>query len=90
MVHVRAPGGGDQPDEGRRFEITGAQVSAVFVDAGSLCVRVFNPTDHSCVVEAPSREGWIMDLQGRPVERFAQRVTLGPCRLATLRFDPTR
>lgn len=90
MVHVRAPGGGDQPDEGRQFEITGAQVSAVFVDAGSLCARVFNPTDHSCVVEAPSREGWIMDLQGRPVERFAQRVTLGPWRLATLRFDPTR
>jgi hypothetical protein len=87
LVVTRAPGGGLRPDSGQALLVAGAEVSAVLREAGQLVVRVFNPTASDTTVELAAREGWLLDLRGRPIERFEGSLTLGPCRIATIQLS---
>ncbi|MGH8985966.1 MAG: glycosyl hydrolase-related protein, partial [Acidimicrobiia bacterium] len=76
---------------GQALAVRGVQVSAVRREPGGLVVRVFNPSQASATAEvdrdgAPVT-GWVVDLVGRPLERFEGSVALRPWRLATLRLD---
>jgi hypothetical protein len=59
----------------------------VFREAGHLVVRVFNPTRSETTVDLPGREGWLLDLRGRPIEPFHESFTLGPWRIATAQLS---
>jgi hypothetical protein len=81
-------GRGDVASTGQALSVTGAEVSAVLREAGSLVVRVFNPTDDATTVTVDGRRGWTTDLRGRPIAPFANTVDLAPQAIATLRLDP--
>jgi hypothetical protein len=83
---TRAPGGGTRPARGQALEIHGAQVSTVRREAGTLTVRVFNPTDAPTTVELPGRQGWLVDLRGAPVAPFEGAFPLAPHAIATARL----
>jgi hypothetical protein len=60
-------------------------------EPGGLVVRVFKPTGEDADAEverdgAPAT-GWIVDLIGRPRDRFEGTITLRGSELATLRLD---
>jgi hypothetical protein len=87
FVVTQAKGGGPRPPQGGGLRVEGAEVSAVLRDAGRLTVRVFNPTDEPVTVRVAEHEGWLMDLRGRPVERFDQEFELAPWRIATAQLS---
>jgi hypothetical protein len=77
-------GSGSVPSDGQHLSVTGAEVSALYRDAGALHLRVFNPTDDEVTVTVDGRRGWLVDLRGRPVVPFEQTVPLAPHQIATL------
>ncbi|MHB8467184.1 MAG: glycoside hydrolase family 38 N-terminal domain-containing protein, partial [Acidimicrobiales bacterium] len=89
LMTARAPGGGSiSASSGRGLVVEGAEVSAVQRDGHSLVVRMFNPTAEPVLARIAGRTGWIVDLRGRPLAPFEERVALGPCQIATLRLAP--
>ena len=77
-------GQGTEPGDGRHLAVTGAEVSALYREAGAIVLRVFNPTDEPTTVTVDGRQGWRVDLRGRPVAPFEQTVDLAPHQIATL------
>ncbi|MDA8380058.1 MAG: alpha-mannosidase [Actinomycetota bacterium] len=85
---VDSLGGGTREPTGSELTVTGAEVTAVRRadgDGDDLEVRVFNSSGQPSEVEVPGRSGWVVDLLGRPVTPFSQRLTLGAWKIATLR-----
>ena len=80
---VTQAGGGSAPTDGEALRITGAEVSAVVRVGGALHVRVFNPTADAATVRVDGRQGWLVDLRGRPLEPFEGSFTLRPWGIAT-------
>jgi mannosylglycerate hydrolase len=71
--------------EGSALTVRGAEVSAVRRNAaGQLEVRVFNPTSAPATCELPGRQGWTVDLRGRPLDAWEGQVPLRPWQIATL------
>ena len=83
---VEAPGGGDRPDRGSALTVEGAEVSALQRVAGSLEVRVFNPSADPAVVRIGGHTGWLVDLRGRAMEPFDESFPLRPWGIATARL----
>ena len=83
LIVTKASGGGDRADRGTDLTVEGVEVSAVLRDGGQLIVRVFNPTDADTTVRIAGRHGWLLDLRGRPIERFDGSFVLAPWRIAT-------
>ena len=91
FVSLRAATGGagldhaSSPTTGSALEVSGAEVSAMRrTPAGGIEVRVFNPTASPASCALPGRRGWVVDLRGRPLGPFEERVELGPWQIATL------
>ncbi|MFZ6004750.1 MAG: alpha-mannosidase [Actinomycetota bacterium] len=80
---VTRAGNGSQPGSGQALSVSGAEVSAVVRDAGSIHVRVFNPTDRDATVAIDGQRGWLLDLRGRPLRPFEGAFSLGPWQIAT-------
>ena len=72
------------PLSGSALEVHGAEVSAVLRDNGGLRVRVLNPSDQPTTVTFPGRQGWLIDLRGRPVEPFEEAFELRPWGVVTV------
>jgi alpha-mannosidase len=92
LARVRTPGTGHRPPTGRPLRVRGAVTSAVHREPGGLVVRVYNPGASETTVdverdEAPAR-GWLVDLRGRPLERFEGSFALRAAGIATVRLDP--
>jgi hypothetical protein len=87
FVVTRAPGGGTRERSGTALRVEGAEVSAVLRERGHLVVRVFNPTDRAGTVRVADRRGWLLDLRGRPLERFEGSFELAPWRIDTAQLD---
>jgi len=81
-----APGGGDRPPEGAALRVEGAEVSALRREGGVLELRVFNATAAETVVEVDGRQGWLVDLRGRPLEPFDGSFALRAWAIATARL----
>ena len=75
---------GPVPGDGRHLSITGAEVSSVHREGGSLVVRIFNPTPEGSTVTVGGRHGWQVDLRGRPVAPFDEHLTVAPHQITTL------
>ncbi len=84
---VTSLGGGWRPPVGGALGVRGAEVTAVRREHGMLEVRVFNPTDHAATVEFDDASGWLVDLRGRPLERFDSSFVLRPFGIATVRLS---
>lgn len=69
---------------GQALSVDGAEVSAIVREAGVLHVRLFNPRPTPSTVSLEGRQGWLVDLRGRPMEPFEGSVELGPWQIATL------
>jgi hypothetical protein len=84
------PGAGDTgetadlPASGSALTVEGAEVSAVRREGGGLRVRVVNPTAETATVSLPGRQGWLVDLRGRPICAFETAFELRPWGIATL------
>jgi alpha-mannosidase len=82
---------GSAPPTGRPLRVEGAVVSAVTRDAGGLVVRVFNPLATAVEVrverDSTPATGWLIDLLGRPEERFQAAFQLRAAGIATVRLD---
>ncbi len=89
LVALPRRGGEARADRDQALDITGAEVSAVRRVDGMLEVRVFNPGAEPTRVSLAGRQGWIVDLRGRTLDRFDHHVDLAPGRIATLRLEPT-
>ena len=75
-------------ERGQALAISGAEVSALRrAPGGGLELRVFNPSAETSTVTTRGRSGWLVDLRGRPVERFDGGFDLGPWRIATAMLD---
>jgi hypothetical protein len=85
---VTAPGGGTREDAGSFLEVDGAQVSSLQVVDGLVEVRVFNPRSTPCTVSVAGRRGWEVDLRGRLLATFEERLELRPHGIATVRLAP--
>jgi hypothetical protein len=83
---VDSPGGGSRPPSGSELDISGAEVSAVYRQAGELEVRVFNPRPEPTTVSITGRAGWLVDLRGRPQAPFDGSFELRGFGLATARL----
>jgi hypothetical protein len=81
-------GRGEVADTGQVLSVSGAEVSALLREAGSLVLRLFNPTDAPTTAAVDGRRGWTVDLRGRPLEPFEGTVELGPHGIISLRLDP--
>jgi mannosylglycerate hydrolase len=81
-------GSGDRPAHGCLLAVSGAEVSALQRVAGSLEIRVFNPSEQDTMVRVEGRSGWLVDLRGRPSEPFDGAFPLRPWGLATARLRP--
>ncbi len=75
--------GASGPSDGQALSVTGAVVSAITREAGSLHVRVFNPTERPTTVVIDGHRGWLLDLRGRPQRAFEDRFELDPWQIAT-------
>ncbi|MGH9209368.1 MAG: hypothetical protein ACRD2C_01655 [Acidimicrobiales bacterium] len=75
---------GRLPASGTQLTIAGAEVSAVRREGGGLRVRVFNPGPAPTIVTVAGRQGWLVDLRGRPLEPFDERFELRAWGIATL------
>ncbi len=84
LLVANGEGQGSRPDRGQALSVTGAEVSAVVRDGGALLVRVFNPTDQATTVRLEGRQGWLIDLRGRPLEPFEDGFPLAPHQIATV------
>jgi alpha-mannosidase len=84
---VHATGGGPLGRVGSRLSISGAEVSAVRRVEGGIEIRVFNPADEPATVGVPGHSGVLVDLRGRPLERWDQSFAVRPWGMATLRLD---
>ncbi len=82
---VHAPGGGGRAPAGSALGVDGGVVSSLRRVPGGVELRVFNPTDHPVDVTVPGREGWLVDLLGRPVTSFAGTFPLRPHGIVTAR-----
>jgi mannosylglycerate hydrolase len=69
--------------EGQALSVDGAEVSAIVREAGTLHLRVFNPSAMATTVHVTDRRGWILDLRGRPQRAFEGHFELGPWEIAT-------
>jgi hypothetical protein len=87
LVVVHSAGGGPLADKGSRLSLSAPQVSSLRRVAGALEVRVFNPGPDPAVVSVPGHSGWLVDLRGRPLRRWAGSFELGPSAFATARLD---
>jgi alpha-mannosidase len=83
---VPSLGGGARTAVGSAFEVFGARVSSLRRHDGLLELRVFNPSDVVAEVSLPGRQGWLIDLRGKPLQAFEDTVTLAPQEFATLRL----
>ncbi len=83
---VAAPGGGTRQRAGTGLTVTGAEVSSVQRQGGTLEVRVFNPRPTPTTVSIPGRAGWLVDLRGYPQCPFEGSFELRPFGLATTRL----
>ena len=86
LLIATASGGGEADDSGTALTVEGAEVSAVRRVAGGLEVRVFNPRAETTRVRFDGRQGWRVDLRGRPVEPFDGSIDLGPFAISTVRL----
>ncbi|MGI8686162.1 MAG: alpha-mannosidase, partial [Acidimicrobiales bacterium] len=86
LLVVQADGGGNGPATGTALCVEGAEVSALQRVAGSLELRVFNPTSVPTTVRIDGHTGWLVDLRGRPVKSFDGEFDLGPWAIATARL----
>jgi mannosylglycerate hydrolase len=84
---VVGAGPSDAAPSGTALSVTGAEVSAVRREGGTLEVRVFNPTDRATTVAVDGRSGWLVDLRGRHVGPFDGSFALGPWGIATARLS---
>jgi alpha-mannosidase len=83
LLVTRASGGSTEPN-GQALAVHGGEVSSLRrTPAGALEVRVFNPTPDPAAVTIEGRDGWLVDLRGRPIEAFAERFDLAPWQIAT-------
>ncbi len=81
-------GGGTRPlSAGSHLAVAGAEVSSLRRVSGGLELRVFNPTDDPTRVVLDGRSGWLVDLLGRPLERWTDGFPLRPWGIATARLD---
>jgi hypothetical protein len=85
---VDAPGGGTLEAAGSHLGVGGAEVSALYRNAGALELRVFNPSAETTTVEIAGRSGWLIDLRGLPLAPFDGAFELRPWGIATARLDP--
>ena len=76
--------GVSRPVIGSALEIHGAEVSAVVRESAGLRVRVVNPTPEPTTVHLPGRQGWLVDLRGRPLHPFEESFDLAPWAFTTL------
>jgi mannosylglycerate hydrolase len=76
-------GDADLPAAGSALVVDGAVVSAVVREGGALTVRVFNPRAEPAEVRIDGRQGWLVDLRGRPATPFEGSFTLRPWGIAT-------
>jgi hypothetical protein len=88
LLTVDATGAGTLPTEGSHLAVSGAEVSSLRRVGPSLELRVFNPTDEATIVRVEGRNGWLVDLRGRPVEAWDGEFALRPWGIATARFGP--
>src|SRR6202022_1360165 len=84
VVHGR--GTGALPPLGTLLTVTGAEVSALRRVAGSLELRVFNPSERGTMGRVDGRSGGLVDLRGRPSKPFEGSFGLGPWAIATARL----
>jgi hypothetical protein len=84
---VPASGTGPLAASGSRLTVRGAEVSALRRVDGAIEVRVHNPAEHPAAVAIPGHAGWIIDLRGRPLERWEGGFSLRPWGIATVRLD---
>ncbi len=84
---VTTAGGGDLPSTGNHLRVSGAEVSALRRVGGALELRVFNPGDAPTLVGVENRSGWVVDLRGRPSERWKGSFPLRARGIATVRLD---
>ncbi|MGY6499282.1 MAG: glycoside hydrolase family 38 N-terminal domain-containing protein [Acidimicrobiales bacterium] len=87
LLVANGRGTGSVPSRVHWLDLRGAEVSAVDASGPSCTVRVFNPGGAPTTVEVPGRSGWVLDLAGRAVAPFQDRVELAPHRIATLSFS---
>jgi hypothetical protein len=84
---VAGSGTGPLRASGSRLVVRGAEVSALRRVDGAIELRFFNPADRTADVEVPGHAGWLVDLRGQPVERWAGEFALRPWGIATARLD---
>jgi alpha-mannosidase len=86
---VEASGTGRLPASGTRLLVRGAEVSALHRRAGdgAIEVRLFNPADKPATAEIPGHAGWLVDLRGRRLRRWAGHFGLRPWEVATACLD---
>jgi len=87
LLTVSSAGGGRLPESGSHLQVDGAEVSSLRRVSGALELRVFNPSDTPTRVGLDGRSGWLVDLLGRPVERWQGGFALRPWGIATARLD---
>jgi hypothetical protein len=81
-------GGGELAATGTALTVTGAEVAAVVREGEALVVRVLNPTDRETTVGIDGRQGWLVDLRGRPQEPFDGSFSLRARGIATAMLSP--
>ena len=87
LLVVAGCGSGRLAASGRRLQVRGAEVSALYRKDGWLEVRLFNPRDEAATVEIPGHSGWLVDLLGGRDERWRDRFELRSWGVATARLD---
>jgi alpha-mannosidase len=93
LERVRGGGaaGASRPVTGRPLAVEGAVVSALHREPGGLVLRVFNPQPDATEVtirrDGAPATGWLVDLVGRPLERWTSSFSLRPSGIATARLD---
>ncbi|QXC62869.1 hypothetical protein KSP35_08840 [Aquihabitans sp. G128] len=80
---------GDPTASSQALSVTGAEVTALHrTDAGTLELRVVNPTDAPATVVVAGRTGRVVDLRGEPAgPAFTGELELGPWKIATILLD---
>jgi mannosylglycerate hydrolase len=96
-VVVGSGGGRQRAEQGQALSVEGAEVAALFREGGDfrgsgavtarLTIRVFNPTAQATTLRINGRQGWIVDLRGRALSRFAEELAMGPWQILTIRLD---
>ena len=89
-ARVSARSSGRRAATGVALRVDGAEVSAVTRTPGGLLVRMFRSAADAGTVTvehlgAPAR-GFVVDLRGRPIERFEHALTMRPWQIITLQL----